>query len=155
MEIRRAGISNIDAILNLLSQVLEVHAELRPDLFISGKTKYTASELEEIIKDDRRPVYVALVDGEVAGYAFCIINDEAPTNCTHARRELYIDDICVDETMRGQHIATSIFEYIKLKAVNLDCDMLTLNVWTGNTPAQTFYESMGMTPRKTMMEYKL
>ena len=50
-EIRRAAEPDIGGILNLLSQVLEVHAAIRPDLFITGKTKYTHDELREIIKD--------------------------------------------------------------------------------------------------------
>ena len=44
MYIRRAIEKDIDRILELLSQVLEVHANARPDIFISGKTKYTNDE---------------------------------------------------------------------------------------------------------------
>ena len=156
-EIRRAKESDIDGIFNLLSQVLEVHAAIRPDLFITGKTKYTAEELAQIIKDDNRPIYVALDSntGKVMGYAFCMIENVEPTNCSTGRKELYVDDICVDESVRGSDIATRIFEHVKTESCRLDCDYITLNVWDGNLAAQKFYEKMGMKPREKQMEYIL
>jgi len=48
MNIRRAVKEDIPGVLNLLSQVLEVHAKIRPDIFISGTTKYSSDELEEM-----------------------------------------------------------------------------------------------------------
>ena len=39
--VRRAEIKDIDKVSMLLSEVLELHAKLRPDIFISGTTKYT------------------------------------------------------------------------------------------------------------------
>ena len=172
-EIRRAAEPDIGGILNLLSQVLEVHAAIRPDLFITGKTKYTHDELREIIKDDDRPIYVAIgmsdeaddkgqcdeVDGakreQVLGYAFCMIENVEPTNCSTGRKELYLDDLCGDESVRGTDVATRIFEHVKSESVRLGCDYITLNVWDGNIAAQKFYEKMGMKPRKTMMEIRV
>ena len=59
MLIRRANTSDTEAILALLSQVLEIHAWIRPDLFISGTTKYSAEDLARMYPDDSRPIYVA------------------------------------------------------------------------------------------------
>ena len=39
---------DIGRIIELLSQVLELHAKLRPDIFVSGTTKYTEKELNYI-----------------------------------------------------------------------------------------------------------
>jgi len=55
ISIRRAGINDTEAVMKLLSEVLELHAALRPDIFISGSTKYTAKELGTIFEDDGRP----------------------------------------------------------------------------------------------------
>ena len=41
MNIRRATDKDIADVLRLLSQVLEVHAAIRPDIFVSGTTKYS------------------------------------------------------------------------------------------------------------------
>ena len=92
--IRRAEEKDIPRIMDLLSQVLEIHAALRPDLFIPGTRKYTEEQLKELIADDQRPVYVWTDEnGTVMGYAFCIMHEpiESPNMVPH--RMLYIDDL--------------------------------------------------------------
>ena len=153
--IRRAVFNDTDKILDILSQVLEVHAGLRPDVFKSGTTKYTRKELTDIITDDKRPVYVYCDNDNILGYAFCILIDNASSNSSYEKKELYIDDICVDENHRHKGIANALFDYVKAVAEENSCDVITLNVWTGNTPAESFYTKMGMKKRKTMMELKL
>lgn len=44
---------------------------------------------------------------------------------------------------------------VKKEAKRMDCYEVTLNVWTGNTPAEKFYEKMGLKTKKRMMEYIL
>ena len=152
--IRRAVKKDIPAVLNLLSQVLEVHAKIRPDLFVSGTTKYGTDELSEMFSDDTRPVYVA-VDAEdnVNGYVFCQIQEPPFASTMVPRKIMFIDDLCVDEAARGQHIATSLFEHIRSEAARLGCYEITLNVWEGNDGAFEFYKAMGMKPKETQMEY--
>ena len=153
MIIRRAEKKDTEAVLNLLHQVLEVHAALRPDLFISGTTKYAAEELHAIFADDTRPVYVATDDDDrVLGYAFCVLEEPNGSVNLTQHRTLYIDDICVDEAARGQHVATRLFEHVRAAAADLGCYNITLNVWAGNEAAEAFYTHMGMVPRKTMLE---
>ena len=155
MNIRMADQGDIKEILDLLSEVLEIHAKLRPDFFIGGKTKYTYGELFEMMGDNARPIYVAEVDGSVAGYIFCEIKDNPPTNNTYGGKELYIDDLCVDEKFRGKGIAESLLEFVKNEAVSNKFTCITLNVWHGNVRAERFYEKMGFFPRKTMLGMKL
>ena len=156
MNIRRAVKEDIPGVLELLSQVLEVHAKIRPDIFIPGTTKYDSKELEEMFLDDKRPVFVA-VDGEnhVTGYAFCQIQSPPFSSTMIPRKLLYIDDICVDANSRGKHVATDLFEHVKSEAKRLGCYELTLNVWEGNDGALAFYKAMGMKPKETQMEYIL
>ena len=47
MKIRKAEKKDIPRILALLGQVLQIHAEIRPDNFIPGTTKDTPCELTE------------------------------------------------------------------------------------------------------------
>ena len=89
MTIRKAEPKDTAKVLDLLHQVLEVHAGLRPDLFISGTTKYTDEELHAIFADETTPVYVAVNDNdEVLGYAFCILEEPVPSNNLHPHRTL-------------------------------------------------------------------
>lgn len=151
MTIRRAITEDIGAITDLLEQVLEIHAKLRPDIFIRGTTKYTRAELEEKIGDDDAPIFVAEDDGKVEGYAFCVIEDHAATTNTRAMKTLYIDDLCVDGNRRGKHVGKTLYDYVLAFAKSIGCYNVTLNVWEGNE-ARRFYEKMGMKARKTMME---
>ncbi len=52
MRIRKAEEKGIPRIMELLGQVLEIHADIRPDIFIPGTTKYTVTELAELLKQE-------------------------------------------------------------------------------------------------------
>ena len=156
MRIRKAENKDIQRLLELLQQVLELHAKIRPDVFIPGTTKYTQEELEEIIKDDKSPIYVAVNDDDdVMGYAFCQIKEQPFSNNMVPFKSIFIDDLCVDESCRGMHIGESLFEYVKDRARELGCYEVTLNVWAGNEGAEHFYEKMGMKTKERQMEYIL
>ncbi len=155
MMIRRAIKEDMDAINSLLRQVLEVHANGRPDIFISGRKKYTDDELLNILNDDNTPIYVAVNDNAVVGYAFCIYQITKNDNILQNRKVLYIDDLCVDESCRGQHIGGQLFEYVSKVAQENNCDAITLNVWAFNESALKFYEKCGFEPLKYVMEKKV
>ncbi len=152
LNIRRAEEKDIERIMELLKQVLTIHANIRPDIFIDGTTKYTKEELTEIILDDNRPIYVATDDDQVVGYAFCIKKSQPFSTNMIPFESLFIDDLCVDANARGNHIGRSLFEYVKKQAVEMGCYEVTLNVWEGNDAARKFYENMGMKPKETQME---
>lgn len=77
MQIRRAQVKDIPAIMKLLNQVLEIHASIRPDIFIPGTTKYTVEELTTIINDDQKAVFVAVdEDDQMLGYAFTQLQEQ-------------------------------------------------------------------------------
>ncbi len=152
MIIRRAKENDLNAINRLLCQVLMVHHNGRPDIFKHDCKKYTDDELLKIIADDERPVFVAEDKGEVKGYAFCIIQQYKDNNILTDIKTLYIDDLCVDEAARGQHIGKEIYEYVLDFAKREGFYNLTLNVWSCNESAIKFYEKMGLIPQKIGME---
>ena len=156
MIIRLAQEKDTGRILELLSQVLEIHAAIRPDIFISGTTKYTREELLQIIANEKTPIYVAVTDeDQIAGYAFCIFKEQPFSNNMVPFQSLYIDDLCVDASMRGQHIGEQLFTFVKDLAKKTGCYEVTLNVWAGNDPAEKFYKKMGLKAKSTQMEYIL
>lgn len=156
MEIRRARKTDLPGLISLLEQVLMVHHYGRPDLFKADTRKYTDDELLEIIPDDERPIFVAAdedaQEGEILGYAFCVIERYQDHNTMTDRLTLYIDDICVDEKARGKHVGTALYDHVIAYARENGFYNVTLNVWTCNPGAQAFYESMGMKPYRIGME---
>lgn len=151
--VRRAEQRDSERIMQLLSEVLELHAKIRPDIFISGTTKYTQSELADIISSDNTPVFVAADDEDVVqGYAFCIMKQQPFSTNMKSFSTLFIDDLCVDENCRGQRVGTLLFDYVKEYAKARGCYDVTLNVWDGNDSARAFYKKKGMFVKETQME---
>ena len=153
MNIRRANERDIAGINKLLYQVHRIHAEGRPDIFRLGNKKYNDEELCAIISNDNTPIFLAVDEGEkVLGYAFCIYEETKGNPSLMDRKTVYIDDLCVDATERGQHIGTALYDYVKDEAKKEGCSAVTLNVWCLNTGAMRFYEKCGMKPLKVVME---
>lgn len=152
--IRKAEKKDIPGIIALLHQVNMVHYELRPDLFKPYTTKYNEQELESLLQDPSKPVFV-FDDGGVLGYAFCQLTEVKDHGLLQDARTLYIDDICVDEQARGRHVGSALYEHVLNFAGSIGCHNITLNVWEGNDPALSFYRKMGMQVQKTTMEVVL
>ncbi len=155
MHIRPALEKDIPEILELLRQVNLVHHLGRPDLFNIG-TKYTGEELRELLKDPNRPIFCAVDDTDLTlGYAFCMFVEHSGDNILTDIKTLYIDDLCVDEKTRGQHIGKLLYEYVCAFAKEQGCYNVTLNVWSCNPSAMKFYENCGLMPQKIGMEHIL
>ena len=150
--IRFATEKDIPKIGKLLSQVDLVHHNGRPDIFRIGR-KYSDFELKELLKDTRRPILVSVDENdEVMGYCFCIFQQHTDNSVLTDIKTLYIDDLCVDENLRGRHIGKELYNAAVEFAKANGCYNLTLNVWSCNESAMKFYESCGLIPQKTSME---
>ncbi len=154
MIIRRAEIKDMEGINNLLRQVLYVHHVGRPDIFKAEGKKYRDEELKAIIEDDSTPVFVAVEEtsGKVIGHCFTVINEAKGHSSLVDNKTLYIDDLCIDEGVRGQHTGKALYDYTLEFARSIGCYNVTLNVWAKNESAMRFYEAMGLTVQKIGME---
>lgn len=150
--IRLAVEKDIPKMLDLLSQVCLVHHRGRPDIFKIG-TKYSADELKVLLADKERPILVAVDENDsVMGYCFCIFQQHKDNSVLTDIKTLYIDDLCVDENLRGKHIGKQLYQAAVKLAKENGCYNLILNVWSCNPSALRFYESMGLKPQKIGME---
>ena len=155
MIIRKAEKRDIPGMISLLHQVGDVHHQIRPDIFRPGALKYTPAQLEVLLQDETKPIFVCDMDGFVAGYCFCVLKAFQDHETFTNRTEFYIDDLCVDENHRKQGIATALFDHAVAYAKENRYDAITLNVWCGNDGAMKLYEKAGMKPRNILMEMKL
>lgn len=153
MNIRRAMEKDIPEINSLLYQVCRVHHLGRPDLFRDGAKKYNDEEIKAILEDEETPVFAAVdEEDKLVGYAFCIFQRHPGTDAFNKMDTLYIDDLCVDENLRGKHIGKALYEAVLEFAKKQGCYNVTLNVWSCNESAMKFYESCGLKPQKIGME---
>ncbi len=153
--IRRARQKDIPGIGELLSQVDLVHHQGRPDLFKIGR-KYSDDQLKELLQDENRPILVWVDDQDrVGGYCFCVFQRHTDDSVLTDVKALYIDDLCVDQSLRGKGLGTKLFQAAVALAKETDCYHLTLNVWSCNPSAMEFYRARGMVPQKVGMELLL
>ena len=150
MEIRKANFDDISRLLDLLSEVLEVHAKLRSDLFVSGTTKYSKEDLELMLKDENKVIYVGVINDYVVGYAMCEIR--MPSSNMYPHKIFHLDDLCVDAKYRRQGFGEALYKKVVETAKENDCYEITLNAWPGNEAALKFYEKMGLKTRSIFLE---
>ncbi len=153
MTIRPAARVDIPRLAALLCQTANVHADTRPDIFRHGARKYSDKQLRTLLKSENTPIFVAVNElDEAVGYAFCVILEQKGHPLLTDLKSLYIDDLCVDETMRATGIGTALFAYVVEYAKSLGCYNITLNVWAKNEKARRFYERCGLSVQKIGME---
>ncbi|MBQ6175267.1 MAG: GNAT family N-acetyltransferase [Clostridia bacterium] len=152
--IRPAEKRDIPGLLSLLRQVAQVHHDGRPDLFKSPATKFSAEDLEAMLDEGRLPIFVLTdeADERVLGHCFCEILRKEGNRVLTDIRTLYIHDLVVDESVRGQGLGGRLYDHAVAYAREQGCYNLTLNVWTCNPAAMRFYEKCGMKPQKIGME---
>lgn len=155
MIIRKAIEKDIPRLGVLLEQVCLVHHNGRPDLFNVGR-KYSDDQLKVLLADANCPILVAVDEADEAlGYCFCVYQQPASGGALKSVKTLYIDDLCVDENIRGKGIGRQLYAAALAMARENGCYNVTLNVWSCNTSAMRFYESLGMNRQKIGMEQVL
>lgn len=153
MQYRLAIKKDAKRLFNLLEEVQALHATGRPDIFVKGASKYSVNEIENIIENEQTPIFVAVnSENKIMGYAFCSIEISTNSNNLQPIKTLYIDDLCIDKSLRRQGEGEKLYKYVLKRAKDFGCYHLTLNVWNLNEGALKFYEKVGMKPLKITME---
>ena len=154
--IRKAEASDCAELLRLLKCIAGLHHAGRSDLFRPASSKYNEAELLDILRNEKKPIFVAAEDAHhVCGYVFCIIKEFVGDPMLQDRRILYIDDLCVDEACRGQGLGKALMDTVRNYAVQIGVESLELNVWNFNKSAAAFYEHLGFTVQKSILELPL
>ncbi len=151
IEIVNADVRYTAQVVRLLENILALHASGRPDLFKNEGGKYGERELGEMFACESTPVFLAVDGDRLLGYIMCRIE----THGGGARREykcLYIDDLCVNASMRGMGIGKMLTDRAKKHACDIGCYNIELNVWSFNESAIHFYENNGFVPQRQIME---
>ena len=92
--IRLARAEDIPRLQELLGQILLVHHHARPDVFKSEGSKFTDVELEAVINDPNKPIFVYEdEEGRILGHLFLMIKEVSDNNGPlKAVKTLFIDD---------------------------------------------------------------
>lgn len=150
--IRRAVEADLAAINRLLVQVHRIHSEARPDLFRPDRPGFSPDVFSEMLADSSRLMLVAETSGQVLGYLFCVSKPNPDRSLFHDVKPLSIEDLCVDETVRHEHIGARLCKYVFDYGRKQGFYNVVLNVWADNTAALRFYERIGMKVQRIGME---
>ena len=155
MTIRAARPADYPTVGRLLLQIAQLHHELRPDIFRPASRKYNLKQYKALLRKKKSPILVAENPrGEVLGYAMCKIHTWR--NPVMVKRTgLWVDDLCVDESARGQGIGEALMEAVYDLAREKGIARIELNVWECNEGARRFYERLGFTAQRRGMELNI
>lgn len=155
MTILPAQAHHIPAILNLLEEILQVHYDLRPDIFQAQGTKFSPEDLEKLLGNPQKPIFVYLdQENQVQGHLFLELK-VADHPVKHPLKSLHIEDLCVAKEKRCLGIDRKLYDFAKSYAKEQECYNITLNVWDDNTKAKEFYFNLGLRPQQLQLEERL
>lgn len=153
--IRVATIQDTDFIYELIKTVGSIHAEARPDLFIS---KAITADREKVIKRITEDKYHVLVDEE-SGVTVAVIMAYIRTIEDDIKykkaKVLRIEDVVVKSEYQCMGIATNLVSGMKEYAVVNKCNRIEVNVWGFNAKSRALWISQGFTKQQETMEYSL
>lgn len=150
LELARPG--DREAVNALALQVHAMHVSWRPDIYEMVEELYTEARFLDAIKS--RSLYVAKIDGITLGYVSLKIRDYDWPGVVK-RKVMLVDELCVEETARGQGIGKTIMEDVHALAKAFRCTDLQLGVYPQNDDAVAFYQKCGFTIRSIDMQRKV
>jgi len=118
-----------------LSEVIASEADIRESIF---KNKYAEAIIGEYKKV---PVGFAIFFHNFSTFL--------------GKPGIYIEDIFVDQKMRGMGFGSIMFTFFAKLAVERKCGRVEWSVLTWNEPSIKFYEKLGAAPKSEWMLYKL
>lgn len=111
----------------------------------------TASFLEQRIANDEAVAFIARVDGNAVGFTLLY-----PTFSTVSLSSIWLlNDLYVDESARGQGIATELMEVAESEAKKAGATRVFLRTANDNLPAQALYEGRNWVRDEVFRRYDL
>ncbi|MGR6431895.1 N-acetyltransferase family protein [Rhizobium sp. PAMB 3174] len=146
LTIRRAEPADIPVILRFI-------VELAAYEMAEHEVEATEESLSHSIFGDGSVTRAAICedDGAPVGFAVWFYN----YSTWQAKKGLYLEDLYVSPSHRGQGAGKLLLKYLARTAVEEDCGRFEWSVLTWNEPAIRVYESMGAEPQSEWMRYRL
>ena len=111
----------------------------------SSPVVFTSDSLKDIVESSSSHLFFAECDGDVAGM-LTLGGYLAPTG-----RKLWIEDVVVDEAMRGRSLGRMLVEHAIGFAKELGKSTLMLTSRPSRIAANSLYRSCGFEPKETNM----
>ena len=144
MEIRPATKDDYDAVFELFSEVLNVHAQALPQVFKPAQKDQSFRKLfDKALESSSKHLIIGFVDQLPVGYILFEIHADRKGGGKKSQPFIYITHIVVTETQRGKGYGSFLVEYVKQTAQQQNIQRIGLEVWVFNTAAKQFFERRG------------
>ena len=154
--VRPARREELERVNELRRQVNALHVAGRPAHFRPGFGEALRNHLFAQFDDpDRFGVLVALVGGEIAGFATVQYVHRPEGPYTLPLDFYHVEEFGVDAAHRRRGMATALVDYMHRDARERGFQRLDLDVWGFNDDALAFYEAVGFSTYRRYMEMEV
>ena len=130
-------------IAELNRTVQNLHARKYPTHFKPYDYSAVLEAITASLTQDNWFAFVAMVDGQPAGYVLFYIRDYAENPFRYAYRGIHLDQIAVKEEFQRQNIGSRLMDNVEEFARKRGLSRLELTYWDKNTEAGNFYTKRG------------
>ncbi|KAA3657436.1 MAG: GNAT family N-acetyltransferase [Chloroflexi bacterium] len=149
--IREANGNDFEDAGALFFEELQFHVDLLPTRFQLAEPMITLAWFEEIMQNPEKVLLVAEENGRILGQILLNISKTPDDPIIKPRKFVYVDEIGVTASYRGQGIGKQLMAAAKAWAQSQGIAEIELNVWEQNGRAIGFYEELGyQTVRRRM-----
>lgn len=137
----------------LMAKLHGLHVTARPDVFLPVPHIYSEDVFRnEILNSETHFALCAVSDGKIVGICTA---EKRFRSMMKNMKTVYIDDIFVDEGFRRRGIAKMLADKITSEAKTFGAERIDLTVWEFNDEARGFYEALGFTTMRRVLEKKI
>ncbi len=146
MDVRLANLNDAEIISALNTAVQTVHAEALPHLFKpTSPETFPASFVRQLLADPDTCIFIGSLHGEPIGYIYAQIIKRSETALRHAWERVHIHHISVHRTQQrmgcGHALIQAVVQFAKAHGITT----MTLDVWSFNAQARSFFATQGFT----------
>lgn len=137
---------------DLAAEVHAMHVIWRPDIYEMIEELYPEERFLEAIR--QRSLYVAKLNNITVGYIAVKFRDYDWPGVVR-RKIMIVDEVCVEESCRGQGIGQQMMQELRALARAFRCTDLQLSVYPQNDDAVGFYQKCGFMIQNITMQSKV
>ena len=142
--IRQAAAKDYDALCAIIDQVDTLHRDRMPHIFQKPPGPVRDREyILGLLADDNVGLFVAEIEGQVAGFVHALVRDTPPWPVLVPRRRAFIDSLAVGQQFRRRGIGRALMNQAHKWAMAKGAVDVELNVFEFNQPALAFYRALG------------
>jgi ribosomal protein S18 acetylase RimI-like enzyme len=144
ISIRQATAEDYDALCTIIDEVDTLHRDRMPHIFQKPPGPVRDKEyILSLLADDNIGLFVAEVEGQVAGFVHVLVRDTPPWPVLVPRRRAFIDSLAVGQEFRRHGIGRALMDQAHAWAITKGAADVELNVYEFNQPALAFYQALG------------